>query len=197
MLKSRNGAALSKLSLSQLKHLYGAIDILRGTINVSASKNIIFGLLLLKHCSDEFEMMHGQLRENYTVPDSTQMESINIVEGPQNYIGTYFVPSLARWELIEQAPINEMGNTLNRAMQVLVEANTPSLGMLDIDFNEHNTISNQKLRELVAYFGRVRLCKENFEFPDMLSMAFENLLHWFADAEGQRSGEFYTPQSDN
>ena len=187
---------MSKLSLSQLtQHLFGAIDTLRGTINVSASKNIIFGLLLLKHCSDEFEMMHGQLRENYTVPDSTQMESINIVEGPQKYIGTYFVPSLARWELIEQAPINEMGNTLNRAMQVLVEANTPSLGMLDIDFNEHNTISNQKLRELVAYFGRVRLCKENFEFPDMLSMAFENLLHWFADAEGQRSGEFYTPQS--
>ena len=62
------------------------------------------------------------------------MESISIVEDPQNYIGTYFVPPLARWELIEQAPINEMGNILNRAMQVLVEANTPSLGMLDIDF---------------------------------------------------------------
>jgi len=56
-------------------------------------------------------------------------------------------------------------------------------------------MSDKKLRELIVHFNKVRLRQDDFEFPDLLSAAYEYLIRDFADSAGKKGGEFFTPRS--
>ncbi len=57
------------------------------------------------------------------------------------------------------------------------------------------TVAGQKWLELIKHFSKVRLCAEDFEYPDLLGAAYEYLIGDFADSAGKKAGEFYTPRS--
>lgn len=165
------------------KKLWAAADKLRGNMDASEYKHVVLGLIFLKYISDKFDDRYSELIA----------EGEGFEEDEDEYLseGIFFVPMPARWQYIsENAHTSEIGLIVDRAMDAIEKGNKRLKNVLPKNYARPE-LDKRRLGEVVDLFSNITL--HGSEEQDLLGRVYEYCLSMFAEAEGKRGGEFYTP----
>jgi len=175
------------------KTLWQAADKLRSNMDAAEYKHVVLGLIFLKYISDAFNDLFQKLSED---KDNVGADP----EDKDEYTAerVFYVPPQARWKWLQgRAKLPTIGKDVDDAMDA-IEKDNPSLkGVLPKDY-ARPALDKQKLGELIDLIGSITLSSDSYSASkgrDVLGFVFEYFLGQFADAEGKKGGQFYTPQS--
>ena len=166
------------------KQIWDAACVLRGNMDASEYKNVVLGLIFLKYISDRFEDKYQALVE----------EGDGFEEDIDEYTseGIFFVPQEARWfEIAKAAHTPEIGTVIDNAMRSIEKENKRLKDILPKNLARPE-LDKRRLGDVVDLFTNVQMIEHGGE-KDILGRTYEYCLSMFAEQEGKRGGEFFTP----
>ena len=175
------------------RKLWQAADKLRNNMDAAEYKHVVLGLIFLKYISDAFESIVPVFKDE--VGDDWEKKT-SWVKDICLSEHVFYVPPSARWSYLQgRAKLPTIGKDIDDAMDA-IEKDNPSLkGVLSKDY-ARPALDKQRLGELIDLIGTISLNENgNGKGKDVLGFVFEYFLGQFADAEGKKGGQFYTPQS--
>ena len=173
------------------KTLFESADKLRANMDAAEYKHVVLGLIFLKYISDAFNDLNLKLK-------GRRGENANAdPEDPDEYLShnIFFVPEKARWKYLQDhAKQPEIGNYLDNAMDTIEQINPSLKGVLPKIYADPD-LNKQRLGELIDLIGKIGFQQDAHKSQDLLGRVYEYFLGQFADAEGKKGGQFYTPES--
>ncbi len=167
--------------------LFKAADKLRKNIDAAEYKNVVLGLIFLKYISDSFQDLYGILEsDEYSDP-----------EDRDEYIAknVFFVPEQARWaNLHARSKLPTIWQELDNAMEAIEKENKQLKNVLPKVFGRPN-LDATALGGLIDLISNTDIQTENLNSKDLFGRVYEYFLGEFANAEGKKWGQFYTPKS--
>jgi len=152
--------------------LWASCDELRGGMDASQYKDYVLTLLFLKYVSDKYSNAQ---------------------------YGTIVVPAGASFDdLLTLKGNKDIGESINKAIHALAEANRLE-GVINIaDFNDEDKLGKGKemvdrLSNLINIFSGLDMSSNRADGDDLLGDAYEYLMRHFATESGKSKGQFYTP----
>lgn len=172
-----------RITLAELEaYLWGAANLMRGSIDAGEYKNYIFPLLFLKRLSDVYD-------EEFEEALEASGNDANFAALPEQH--TFQVPEGAHWKNIREKH-TEVGKAIQDAMRAVESANPRLEGVFgDAQWTNSNRLSNTMLRNLIEHFSMYDLRIANVP-EDELGQGYEFLVKKFADDAGHTAQEFYT-----
>ena len=167
--------------------LWAAADKLRNNMDAAEYKHVVLGLIFLKYISDAFVEKYEELkRDPERLPeDKDEYASENI----------FWVPKKARWdELQNNAKQPKIGVIIDDAMDAIERENASLKGVLPKNY-AREALDKQRVGELIDLVSTIGLGDRESRSKDILGRVYEYFLGQFADAEGKKGGQFYTPRS--
>jgi type I restriction enzyme M protein len=170
------------------KTLWATADKLRNNMDAAEYKHVVLGLIFLKYISDAFDELYQKLKadKHSDAEDKDEYLAENV----------FYVPPSARWSFLQhqRAKLPTIGKDIDDAMDA-IEKDNPSLkGVLPKDY-ARPALDKKRLGELIDLIGNVGFNQKGHSSKDLLGKVYEYFLGMFADAEGKRGGQFYTPES--
>jgi type I restriction enzyme M protein len=169
--------------------LWAAADKLRSNMDAAEYKHVVLGLIFLKYISDAFEARHQWLidraNEGYDPEDLDEYRGENI----------FWVPPTARWAYLRQrARQPEIGTIIDAAMDAIERDNASLKGVLPNNYARPD-LDETRLGELIDLISNIGFNEPGHSAKDLLGRIYEYFLGQFADTEGKKGGQFYTPAS--
>ena len=166
------------------KEIWDAACILRGNMDAAEYKQVVLGLIFLKYISDKFDAKYKEL-----VEEGEDMQEDRDEYAAENI---FFVPPEARWSVVaEKAHTPEIGKTIDDAMTLIEKENQRLKGILPKNFARPE-LDKRRLGNVVDLFTNIKM-KEHGDSRDILGRTYEYCLGMFAEQEGKKGGEFFTP----
>ena len=166
------------------QQIWQAADILRGNMDATEYKHVVLGLIFLKYISDKFDERYQELKN----------EGGGFEEDRDEYTAenVFFVPPSARWETIAaSARKEEIGTVIDDAMWAIEKENKRLKDILPKNY-ARDELDKRRLGNVVDLFTNIKMIEHGTD-KDILGRTYEYCLAKFAEQEGKRAGEFYTP----
>ncbi|MEA3450045.1 MAG: class I SAM-dependent DNA methyltransferase [Patescibacteria group bacterium] len=171
--------------------LFKAADRLRKNIDAAEYKHIVLGLIFLKYISDSFVEHYDKLKEGKGEYEGADPEDRDEYKAEN----VFFVPTIARWSYLHaRAKQPNIGTDLDSAMEVIEKENSNLKGILPKVYARQN-LDKAALGSLIDLIGDIALGDAASRSKDLLGRVYEYFLGEFANAEGKKGGQFYTPKS--
>ena len=173
------------------KTLWAAADKMRSNMDAAEYKHVVLGLIFLKYISDAFNDLFNKLKAGQGEFEGADPED------PDEYLAynIFFVPEKARWQYLQdRAKQPEIGKYIDDAMEAIERINPPLKGVLPKIYADPE-LNKQRLGELIDLIGTIGFNQSGHQSQDLLGRVYEYFLGQFADAEGKKGGQFYTPRS--
>jgi len=181
--KNNNGA-----NLGFEQKLWAAADKLRNNMDAAEYKHVVLGLIFLKYISDAFLEVHAGLEQDeWAEPeDKDEYKALNV----------FWVPPEARWDFLQsKAKQPEIGILVDEAMDAIEKENPEALkGVLPKEYAKE-ALDKQSLGGIIDLISGIGLGDAENRSKDILGRVYEYFLGQFANAEGKKGGQFYTPRS--
>ena len=169
------------------EQIWEAACVLWGHIPAAEYRKVIVGLIFLRYISSAFEKRYNELVEEGDgfEDDIDAYEEENI----------FFVPENARWSYISSfAHTPEIGTKIDDAMRAIEKENRTLKDVLPKNYASPD-LDKRVLGDVVDLFTN-KIDMSNAESnKDLLGRTYEFCIAKFAEYEGVKGGEFYTPSS--
>ena len=178
---------MKEKSTSFEQKLFKSADKLRKNIDAAEYKYVVLGLIFIKYISETFNELYYKLEsDEYSDPeDRDEYLAENI----------FFVPSNARWShLHNNAKLSSIGEIIDEAMESIEKENKELKNVLPKVYGKEN-LDKTSLGELIDLISNTELQAENEKSKDLFGRVYEYFLGEFANAEGKKGGQFYTPKA--
>jgi type I restriction enzyme M protein len=173
------------------QNLWLMADRLRKNIDAAEYKHIVLGLIFLKYISDSFETLHNKLIKGEGEYKGADPEDVDEYKSEN----VFFVSPYARWSYLHaRAKLPSIGKDVDDAMVAIEKANPSLKGILPTAYARPN-LDKAALGGLIDLIGNIALGDEAAKAKDLLGKVYEYFLGEFANAEGKKGGQFYTPKS--
>ena len=186
------------------KTLWATADKLRANMDAAEYKHIVLGLIFLKYISDTFAAKRQELdarlrdpKDEYYFGEASAADVAAELEERDYYTAAnvFWVPESARWEAIRAAAkAPDIGKRIDEALTVIETENPKLKGILDKRYARAQ-LPDGKMGELVDLVSTIGFGDNPSTARDVLGQVYEYFLGMFANAEGKRGGQFYTPAS--
>lgn len=183
------------------KTLWATADKLRSNMDAAEYKHVVLGLIFLKYISDAFVERREDLKVAFADPQNELYIGdasmyADLLEDRDYYTmaNVFWVPESARWEAVRnQAKQPDIGKRIDDALIAIEQDNSRLKGILDKRF-ARTQLEPGRLGELIDLISSIAFGQKD-KAKDTLGEVYEYFLGQFANAEGKKGGQFYTPAS--
>jgi type I restriction enzyme M protein len=184
-----------------MKELWEAAVALRGTIEPADYKRYVLPIIFLRFLSLRYEKRRAELtasvqegRAGYEVGT----ENLDIIlSDPDEYRsgGAFIVPANARWDsILANAQRDDIKTYLDDVLQLLEDTYPDKLRGLLPRIYAGSNLTPDNLRGLLNIFSR-DVFRQGHGGEDLIGRVYEYFIGEFANSEGKRGGEYFTPIS--
>lgn len=199
----QRAAAAEHLTLSELETwFWAAACAIRGAADAPRFMDFILPLVFYKRLCDVFEDEFADCVQEF----GNEALALKIIEedytdalkSDRESIVRFYIPQDFLWDSFRDHPIKGLGEFVTNALRTVTHLNPALRGVLDIQYFNETTagiriLSDERLADLIQVLSRHRLGLKNID-PEVLGQAYEYLVWKFAEAQGKKGGEFYTPK---
>jgi type I restriction enzyme M protein len=184
-----------------LKELWNAAVALRGSIEPSDYKRYVLPLIFLRFLSIRYEKRVSEIDAEIADPKSDlhttdKQLALEIREDPDHFKkrNVFLVPEEARWDnIVKIARADDIKLKLDNIL-ALLEKTFPKLKGLLPPIYAGSNLDKEGVAGLINLFSK-DIFRAETGGVDMLGRVYEYFIGEFANSEGKRGGEYFTPQS--